>query len=404
MIFILALSSIFSPIKSLSFFNVIWALCIIGWFVFTFLENPTYLLLPSKHILAIYFYIFYTIIIAYLSGNGTIGNRFFELSQIPIFFMAFEKNKLLGRNNDNLFIIKLLIPFVLLTSIITLNAYRVNPYISRSLKVSQGLGVENLRKGIGGYDFIYFLVLLIPILIFVLGKTKKKTSRFVFIIMIILFSFNIVLSNFSTALLLLLLGLFMGFFVKKIKSSYFLIYLGFFVILSFTYNAFSLFFLDFMIELLGDSMGSYRLNEIKAFLLTGDEGVSIEGRTEVFQQSLNVFYQNPIFGKISSPLTKNLDGNITGFGQHSQILDTFALFGLFIGLLQIYIYFYPIKRYLKESKYVISGFSLSILLIFFTVITVNNATPSIGFAVFFIFPTVLNSLINNLHTNKNNYV
>jgi hypothetical protein len=395
MIFILGLSSIFSPIRALSFFNEIWAICVISWFFFTFLENPYYLLIPNKHRIAIYVYLIYTIGIAYIAGNGSIGNRFFELSQIPLFYMAYQKNKLAGRNSDNLLILKLLVPFVILTSFITINAYRINPYISRSIKTSRGLGLDYSRMGVGGYEFIYFLVIVVPILLFVIFNKDRpigKMNKFVGLIIIIVFSLNIVMSNYSTALLLLILGVIMRIFLKRISYlRAFFLSLLFILFISFI-EPIILLLMGGLIQVLGDNKNVSRILELKELLLVGDEGISISARSDAFHNSIQVFLENPAFGIITNPIKSNIYGEIVGFGQHSQVLDTLAIFGVFIGVLQLYIYLQPIFIRLKQSKGIINGFSLTIFLIFVILISINNATPSIGFAVFFIYPTLFDWL------------
>jgi hypothetical protein len=391
MIFLLALSSIFSPIRALSYFNQIWAICIIGWFFFTFLENPYFLLKPSRHRFAIYLYLIYTIGVAYMVGNGSIGNRFFELSQLLLFYMAYEKNKLSGRNQDNLFIIKLISPFVLITCYITIMAYSIDPFISRSIRASQGEGIEYLKMGVGGYEFIYFLVILVPILIFVLfnrNRSISKRYKFLGIGATGLFGVNIVLSNFSTAFFLLLLGIIIRLFFYRFKYSYVFIYVLLLLLIMISFQPLITFILDFLADNLGDSNNVSRVIEIKDLLINGESGTSIEARNDVFLESIYLFFENPIFGIITEPINRNSHGQIIGFGQHSQVLDTFALYGLFIGLLQLYVYLNPLFARLKYSRGIVSGFTLAIMIVFLFIITINNTTPSVGFAVFFIFPTM----------------
>lgn len=391
MIFLLALSSIFSPIRALSYFNQIWAICIIGWFFFTFLENPFYFLIPSRHRFAIYLYLIYTIGVAFMVGNGSIGNRFFELSQLLLFYMAYEKNKLSGRNQDNLFIIKLIAPFVLITCYITIMAYSIDPFISRTIKSSQGEGIQYLKMGVGGYEFIYFLVILVPILIFVLfnkNRSIPKRYKFVGIVATSLFGVNIVLSNFSTAFFLLLLGIIIRLFFYRIKYSYVFIYILLLLLIMISFQPLITFILDFLADNLGDSNNVSRVLEIKDLLINGESGTSIEARNDVFLESIYLFFENPTFGIITEPINRNNYGQITGFGQHSQVFDTFALYGLLIGLLQLYIYLKPLIARLKYTRGIVSGFTLAIMIVFLIIITINNATPSVGFAVFFIFPTI----------------
>lgn len=398
-IFILGLSSIFSPIRVLPFFNQLWAVCIFFWVVCVLLDNPIYLLKPTKFRLVLYVYLIYTISLAYIAGNGLIGNRYFELSQLLLFYLAYEKNSLQGRNSDNLLILKWLFPFIILTNLITLYIYKTNPIVSRLLKTSQGLGIEYSKIGVGGYEFIYFLVIFVPILLFVFTRNHIKMDkkyRALGVVLIILFSINIILSNFSTAFFLLILGCGLCLFLKEIKSHRIPFYLMLSLIFYFISDFLAISLLDFILNNIDEkSVNFSRVLEVKEYLIAGSGGSSIDARNSAFIQSINVFIENPISGIIVEPLKVNSFGQVTGFGQHSHTLDTFALYGVLIGALQLYLYCRPIYSRLTIVKGSVNGFSLTILIIFLILTTINVATPSIGFAVFFIFPTVYEKYFEN---------
>ena len=76
-----------------------------------------------------------------------------------------------------------------------------------------------------------------------------------------------------------------------------------------------------------------RLVEIQSFLDSGLIGISIESRLQSFVVSISIFVNNFWFGIVHSKLGVNLSGQIDSFGQHSAIFDTFALYGVIIGLL-----------------------------------------------------------------------
>lgn len=128
--------------------------------------------------------------------------------------------------------------------------------------------------------------------------------------------------------------------------------------------------------------------EIKAILDTNEVGFSLGARFDTFEKSINVFLKNPLFGIIVNPLDTNIQGEVIGFGQHSQILDTFALFGAVIGFLQIYVYFSPLLQRIKIGRHFYNNMTLTTVIILIVVSTFNNVTPSIGLAAFFIFPTI----------------
>jgi len=396
MVFCLGLFSIFPPIRALPFFNQLWALCVLGWIFAVFLYRPWYLLYPNKYRFIVYIYVIYTIVISYVAGNGNIGNRFFELSQLPIFFLAFENNRLLGRNKDNLKILKWLLPFVLFTCFQTLNAYRVNPYISRALKSSKDLGTDYMSQGVGGYEFIYFLIFIVCILLFsfksFLPEKRRKLAYAFFVVILVAFSINIFLSNFSTALFLLVLMFTLRFFGKQINLIKLILTIFVSIFIYLVIDVVALFLIDLYLSNFEGSINASRILELKGFFGNQAAGISLDARFSAFIESIETFYKNPVFGIIIAPLAMNSYGEVIGFGQHSQILDTFALFGVAIGLIQIYVYFNPFLKRVKIGSYSYNMMTITMMIVFLVVSTFNNVTPSIGLAAFFAFPTIIEFL------------
>ncbi len=389
-LYLLALCSVFSPIRGLASFNAIWASLLSAWFLFTLIDTPIFILYPTRFRLLMFVYIIYTISVAYITGNGAIGNRYFELAQIPLFYMAYEKNKSIKRSNDSFWLIALLTPFVFYTGVVTFFALLRDPWISRSIATKE-IGTEvYLRLGVGSYEYIYFLVIVFGILLFVLYNSNaplKNKNNFAVIAVLVAFAIIITMANFSTAFILLITCVFMRIFAPRLKTKYWLLYIiGGIVSLYLLSNVFSL-LLDSLTSLLGNSLNSSRISEIKELFLKNQTGDSLDSRNDKWLLSVNAFLDNPFFGILTKPLSY-ADGFFQGFGQHSQILDTFALYGAGVGTLQIYMFIKPFISRLKSTKGYIPGFTLLIMILFFTMVTFDNITPSIGFAAFFIFPTV----------------
>ena len=392
-IFSLGLFSFFPFIRAISFFNLLWLVLLMILVVSIFLTSKrSRILKPDRLTFFIVLYIIYTVGVSFLSGNLSIANRFIELSQIPIFYIAFEHNRKLGRNMNNFRIIKLLSPFIILTCILTLNEYRITPYISRMIKTGATEGKEIMASGVGGYEFIYFIVFLFSVLIFTfrsidVGKHLKK-SKLIMLLLTLLFSYTIVLSGYSTALLLILSAILFRAFGKsinlnkvfKIVSSIIVLFVLFLICINY--------FIDNILVLFENNLNYNKILEIISFFNSDTLGVSSEARLNVYQQSISIFINNPFFGIILDPIAVNSSGELIGFGQHSEIFDNFALFGLFIGLLNIYILMKPIIDRIKIVKKKYSGLGLLVLINFVTLSLFNNITPSIGFAVLFIYPTI----------------
>ena len=138
-----------------------------------------------------------------------------------------------------------------------------------------------------------------------------------------------------------------------------------------------------------------RLLELQSFYNSGIVGFSMEARLSTFTNSISLFLDNLIFGIVHTALGVNSDGKINSFGQHSYIIDTFALYGIIIGFLQVILIFKSFQLKIKlKSKIIMS--SLNILFVFLILSTVNNMTPSVGFIVFFILPILEKNRVINI--------
>jgi hypothetical protein len=403
-IFALGLLSFYSPLRALDIFNPLWSFFILLWIVSAFLFRPGFFVKPNGYHKLLYLYLLYSIGIPFLTANSSIGFRYFELSQIYIFLMASNYNISLGANKNNIKIILALIPFVLLTSVITLRAYLINPISSRLIKESLGGGLHYLQSGIGGYHYIYFIVILFAVLIYLYrnGPNKHKmyyNSSIGFIILIL--GINIIYSNYSTALLLIFISLISRAIFVKIRTDRIPQYFQkIFVLLILAY-ALLLPLIDFGIYYLSGSVNSERLLEIRYLISAQEMGSSMYSRADAYIKSIQVFFEHPMTGVIFDDLAYQ-SGGVTGFGQHSFILDTYALYGFIFGTLNIYLLSSPLLARIKSTNPHASGFAANMFIIFLMLSLINNMTPSIGFAAFFVFPSIYKTFFNSYKPDSGN--
>ena len=402
LVFFLGLFSFFPLIRAISFFNQLWFLFLVLLVLSLLIASKRnrYLKIP-KLVFYIIFYVIYAVGLSLISGNYFIANRFLELSQAPIFYLAFLHNKNLNRNIYNYKIIKLLLPFIILTCILTLKAYQSSPYISRAIKSSGVESSEILSSGVGGYEFIYFLVFIFTILIFSFKSINFKKHliklRLLMVFLVLLTGYNVILSGYTTALFLIVLVIILrtiGEFISLSKLNSLIIYLFLYAPLIFLGLNFTL---NYYLENFGKTGNAIKILEVISFFNSDTLGLTSQARVEVYQKSISVFKNNPFFGIISQPLPVDSSGKLIAFGQHSQILDTMALFGIPFGLFQLYIYLKPLKDRITIGYKKYNMLTIATILCFLVISIFNNLTPSIGFAVFFIFPTI------NVIINKNKF-
>lgn len=209
---------------------------------------------------------------------------------------------------------------------------------------------------IGGYDFIYMVVLLYPLLI--LAYKRKKIGLIPTVISVIALFLMVVLSEYTTALLLLLITSLLFFIKRNPTSRDIVCFLIFSVVCMFVLEDFLSSFLQWVGSLTGSETMIERLNSLAG----GQAGLeqSESNRIFLYERSIQTFFANPLFGTM-------LKGG-GGVGGHSFILDTVGVYGIFgIALLffmyrKIYrLFFEPFKNE-DGYGYVLWLFLQSILL------------------------------------------
>ena len=367
--------------------SLIGLLAMTSWFVISFIKHPFYFLKLNTHKAVSFFLIIYTIIFPYMFGNAVIGNRYISISFVILFYFMYDYNAKYNKI-ENKIIIAVTIPLVIYTAIRTFIALSIDYRASRMIK-TEGTVTEKLRNmGIGGYEFIYFIVFLYIILFYAIVNFRKMKIGSVYLSICIFFEIllflTILYSNYFTALIMISLSsLLIITLSKKHPILNFYLYFASFVIIIQIKSLFVR-IIDLLVKYMEKGYTVDRLLYLKADILGQGGSLNIaDGRVTTLENSISAISNNPIFGITTTPIPK-YGGLVRGFGQHSQFLDTMALFGIAIGLLYVYVILYPLYKRININSPTLS-LKLSILLSVIILFLMNNATPSIGFGIFFVY-------------------
>ncbi len=387
LVFIMIALQIVPQLKTFSFYKLSWLFAMILWFTIIVIHRPIFFFKIDFLLKVMLFFMAYTILVPYFFGNDSIGNRYLSLSQIPVFYIIYNFNVATLNKKTNYNLIKWSIPLIFFTVYTTLKQLIIDPTISRQIKSG---GEETLglwRLGIGGYDFIYFLTfitIIISSLLFLIKFSLKNKILFIIILSIVLSV--IVLSNYFTAIIML----FTSFIVFHVIKDYsviklFLLFVVFIIVVFFG-DLIAVVFIDSIISFLSEGKNIVRLNLLKEYLVSNNVATELlSQRDGLVLESLNGFIEHPILGIIVNPINfKNFFSG--GFGQHSQFADTLSLFGV-VGFFQIYFIVKPFFIRVNDGVN-LRAFTLSILISVLIIYTFNNSAPLIGFALFFIYPSV----------------
>lgn len=236
---------------------------------------------------------------------------------------------------------RLIILCIIITMITTIIGCIRNPNAARTLASVTSQDAESFNydmQNIGGYSFVYCMILLYPILIL---SYKMKRINLVFTVIITAIVFlTIIYSEYTTALLLFVISSFLFFTNRNLSvKGIIIISLSALLFLLVFSNAI-ISFLKWMGSVIDSESISMRLNALAG----GRSGLeqSEDNRLELYQMSINHFLNHPIFGTLFESYKVN--------GGHSFVLDNLASFGLFGGVLMFLMYKGVFKSFLLPYK------------------------------------------------------
>jgi len=377
-----------------TFFNAIIIGLIGVWLLTAILLNPKWIFQWNLHLIIVTIQIIGFIIMALLGiGGGAlaymkIGVSFWFTLYVYHFYASLGWRMVIGRIGT------LVLISLFITGITTLIGLISIPNASRMLTSSATLIEDNFilnSKNIGGFDFVYGLIIFIPTLIsFILfNKKKGETNLLVlpFLFLIMLTFFITLKSSFTIALFSLILGGVLGLISKTKPQNIILV-----IILT------CLVYQLLPKETLGSYFNQVAYNVENPYVSERiqDIGNNLKGiqstsshftmRATLYDMSFNTFMNHPITGVGPYYYVSGV-----GIGYHSQILDDLARYGVF-GMAFYSLFFYTFYQYInKQWKNLDFNGNLFVSLLVFLFVSLLNPTFSsqtISIIVFFLLPAL----------------
>lgn len=378
---------VFPPITTVYSSGQVCIICFFVWFLLSILQDKNYYrYIKPKELIAFSFY-FATVFLPYLFGNAVIAHRYMALALVPLGYSIYTYHRNHSQRTMIENILKLTMVLATITALITTDALFTNPYISRSIKSSGEVSYSLAAMGVGGYSFIYFasIVAIILIHMFIVEKTSLKRTLYFFLALL-----SVVLiakSNYTTALFILLAEVAVYWFIKLKKQSR---RNG----LLFLVSCFAICVLVYVVVMNQARIVAMLPPRIAQIFSTTDSNAitallaefSVD-RFPRLQESFETFIKYPLFGLVGHSTLRYEGGFLSGFGQHSYVFDTFALFGLILGIGAVYSCTIPFhKRERKLSDY--NELTWAVFIGSVIIYVLNNATESVGLAVGIIYPFI----------------
>lgn len=279
---------------------------------------------------------------------------------------------------------------MMITSYTTIIGLKLYPMASRALAgaADEATRSQYMQINLGGFDFIYALVLSIPIIFWMIDHTRGWL-KILNIVGLLLFLYCIYMSAYTTALILTIIELLLIAVDKNPKAKPFIITAGIvFVIFAGTGILSS--FVMWVSSMVESAYVADRLQQV-ALLLQGVSAENIDTDTTndrllLTQQAINGFFNSPLWGN-----------NITGYTKsamsgHSYLLDLLSASGILGFSLYVFLFVKLFKMFFAE-KFRNNAFQIRIVwLAFIALAFVNPVLFPIIFMVIFTFSVMISKL------------
>lgn len=368
------------------------------WLITSILINPTWLIkLPTHlYIVSLMLLIFISMAVFNIKGNPReylmLGTSFW----FPVYIFNFYK---VSNQNEYLRLIcKIVITALFIIGVTTIVGLYAVPNAIRALSNSKNDIQQDLllmRNNIGGVDFVYGIILLIPVLIGDLDKNKKKK-----IILTGFIVWIVIKSSFTIAFLICCLALVLGLLSKYNKWVVTSITLFLFLLIIILPSSVFSYPFIWLTRIIDNPTVGIRLLDIAHFLEYGNSlsGIHLDARIRLYGMSWSTFLDNPIIGIGPYYYISNM-----GIGYHSQILDDLARYGIvggfFITLFIVTYYEYVRKMWIKNGM---KQKAYTIFLVFLTLCCTNLtfSQPTIGVIMFLLIPSMPMIMSDKLDANR----
>ena len=378
----------FPPITAITPSAYVCLGCAVLWFALSFINDPRYYLnIQPFVLLSIVFYVF-TIIIPFVCGYSVISNRYASLAFVPLGYIVYDYHRVHGHMRYLKYVLSVTGVLALITAVTTYSALIENSYIVRSIK-SGGEHTERLAtQGIGGYHFVYAIVAASPIFLYIFLKTKDIKIKIITAAAYIFSLMLITKSNYLTAFLTVILAsliILCGYLLSKGGKA--VLYIPPIIVSVFL----SLLFYDqvsaFIQSHIPERIARVVFDSSNETLWESLAEEFLYDRYPAISNSISGFFENPVFGILGAGVLGVTGEYLTGFGQHSHILDTFALYGGLIGAVAVIVSLQPFRkngRWVKGDTY----FSIAVAVSMFSIYVLNNASETVAVVFNLLFPLI----------------
>ena len=364
--------------------RVLAALAMLLWLALDTLAPRSVLRKPNWPVLGMVVFVLYSAFIEGLVPDSAGINQQFQI-WIMLFFLLVGESHRRGRSDEAKFcfwVVLIVLPVWELATLWGISTIAAD--VSRTISRSSQEARELAGQGIGGYNFIYVVVLCLPFLAHLVFRPvsrkgrgqqqlrwQRRIIRLLIICNFVLSILVVIRAGYSIALILSAFAILSVLLVRSRRSiplAMSLCLVGLLVLTA------AIALQPALRALQGATSGteySAKVRDIQASLEDEKSTGSVEGRTERYIRSVHGFIENPVLGTLT----------FDEVGKHSAILDRFAQYGLGFGLLFLALLIHVPLRVARSSQVPI-GLALAFLIVAVGFPLLNPVFMSWGLVLF----------------------
>lgn len=248
-------------------------------------------------------------------------------------------------------------------------------YPNASRGITQGSAYYDFYRdlNIGSTSFVFAALLLFIVFLGLFVNAKKIFIKILFFIILLL----LIYFQFQCARVISIILMFLSvaiYYIYNKKLNFKIIIACIVILLSVFIIIYIIPILFYFSEIIKNQYLSIRLRDL-AFAIKGEDitGSTISGRISFYLVSIKTFFNNPVFG-VGEHWTTNY---IAQVGQHSEMFDALARYGIFGGIVWISFYTWYYINIVKNNLN-----------------NIYNATIFVGFIIFVIY-SFLNNVVSH---------
>ncbi len=331
------------------------------WLLLELRASRSVLLRPSWPVLGAFGFVFYTAGVEWAVPDSAGITYHFQV-WIMLFFLLVGESLARGRDDDARFYFWLVLLVLPVWSLATLRGIEtISQDVARTISRSSAEARELSERGIGGYGFVYAVLLSLPFLYQMVlrarasgigrgwwwraGKALLALNALVGSLLVIRAGYSIALVLAGSALALVLLAR-----SRRPLPLAMSVCLSALLVLAGTSLVQPA--LERLQDVATGTEYASKVRDVRSSLARGEGTGTVEGRTERYGRSLQLTMEHPVGGTLA----------FDPVGKHSAILDRFAQYGVLLGGLFLGLLAYLPWRALRDRRVPV-GLALAFLVV-----------------------------------------